>query len=77
MLSHFWKTNDANSRVTPSFESIRLANLVSVSFLVSLTACIGRIRVQSVLFAAIIFNILFNLNFYLNLLLCYSVSQKD
>ena len=65
------------SRVTPSFESIRLSNLASTSYLVGMTAFIGRVRVQTVISGLIFFNVLFYLSLYLNALISYSNTYKD
>ena len=77
MVRTFWERTIITSRVTPSFETIRLSNLVSTSYLVAMLAVIGRIRIQSVFSSLILFNVLFYLNFYLNALLCFSITDKS
>ena len=77
MITTFWERSIMTSRVTPSFLSIRLSNLCSISYLVGMTAYIGRVRVQSVLSGLIFFNVLFYLSVYLNGLISYSTTYKD
>lgn len=76
MVETFWERSIKTARVTPSFLSIRLSNLASVSYLVGATAFVGRVKITSVLSGLIFFNVIFYLSVYLNALISYSTTYK-
>ena len=72
----FWSRHATVGKSTASFFSFRLSNLCSTSYLVGMTAFSGRITFTSIAFSLPFFCVLYYLNFYLNMLVSYSTTNK-
>lgn len=77
MVTNFWDKQIAVGRITVGELSLRLTNLVSISYLTALTATVGRVHIMGVLISVIFFNVMFYLNFYINALISFSTRNKS
>lgn len=73
----FWFRHSTVGKSTASAFSFRLSNLCSTSYLVGMTAFSGRVTFTNIALSLPFFCILYYLNFYLNMLVCYSTTNKD
>lgn len=73
----FWFRHSTVGKSTASAYSFRLSNLCSTAYLIGMTAFSGRVSFTNIAFSLPIFCILYYLNFYLNMLVGYSTTNKD